>query len=111
MTPRSQAIQRAGLRYGRPLVVALVAGLALLLLTRPDWADNVVNFTFHTFQDSRAVTVLSPLGSLDKDFTDRTGLRVRFGVDAISAASDGCVRCHPQGRGMQRTYCGASVVR
>ncbi|MGE5360593.1 MAG: DUF3570 domain-containing protein [Bacteroidales bacterium] len=111
MGPRARSLRRAGLRYGRPIVVSTVAGLALLVLTRPDWADNVVNFTFHTFQDSRAVTVLAPLGSLDKDFTDRTGLRLRFGVDAISAASDGCVRCHPQGRGMQRTYFGAALVR
>jgi Protein of unknown function (DUF3570) len=83
---------------------------ALALVTYSGWADNVVNFSFHAFQDSRAVTVLAPLGSLDKDFTDRTGLRVKFGVDAISAASDSCARCHPNGRQMQHNYFGASVL-
>ncbi len=94
----------------RHLAAALVLVVAVVLLTRPDWADNVVNFLFHAFQDSRAVTVLAPLGSLDKDLTDRTALRVKFGVDAISAASDSCARCHPNGRGMQHKYFGASVV-
>ena len=51
----------------------------------------------HTFQDSRGVTVASPSFDLDRDFTDRTALRARFGVDVISAASDSCVRCHSQG--------------
>ncbi len=95
---------------GRLAAIGLVLAVALVILTRSDWADNVVNFSFHAFQDSRAVTVLAPLGSLDKDFTDRTGLRVKFGVDAISAASDSCARCHPNGRGMQHNYFGASLL-
>ncbi len=92
-------------------LAVLVAVVALVVLTRPDWADNAVNFSFHAFQDSRGVTVLAPVGSLDKDFTDRTGLRVKFGVDAITAASDSCARCHPSGRGMQHNYVDATVVR
>ncbi len=92
-------------------LVAAVAVVALVVLTRPDWADNAVNFSFHAFQDSRGVTVLAPVGSLDKDFTDRTGLRVKFGVDAVTAASDSCARCHPSGKQMQHNYFDASVVR
>ncbi len=95
----------------RPLVVALAGLVAVIALTRPDWADNVVDFSLHAFQDSRGVTVLAPLGSLDKDFTDRTGLRVKFGVDAISAASDGCARCHMEGAHSQRTYFDAGITR
>ncbi len=95
----------------RPLLAALVGLVALVVLASTDWADNLVDFAFHTFQDSRGVTVLAPLGSLDKDFTDRTGLRLKFGVDAISAASDGCARCHPQGARSQRTYFDASITR
>ena len=56
-------------------------------------------------RDSRGVTVLAGRG-LSKDFTDRTAVRLKFGVDAITAASDSCVRCHQQGRvtaaGVQR---------
>lgn len=65
----------------------------------------------HTFQDSRGVTVLSPTFDLSRDFTDRTALRARFGVDTISAASDSCARCHSQGVTSLRAYAGASVVR
>ena len=87
------------------LGVAVAAGAASLL------ADNDLNVQFHTFNDSRGVTVLSPTADLDKDFTDRTGLKVRFGVDAISAASDSCVRCHPDGANNQRAFVGASLRR
>ena len=93
----------------KAILGVLVGVAALVLVTRPDWADNVVNFSFHAFQDSRGVTVLAPVGSLDKDFTDRTGLRMKFGVDAITAASDSCARCHPDGRQMQHNYFDASV--
>jgi hypothetical protein len=94
----------------RKAILGLLVGVAaLVLVTRPDWADNVVNFSFHAFQDSRGVTVLAPVGSLDKDFTDRTVLRMKFGVDAITAASDSCARCHPDGRQMQHNYFDASV--
>ena len=56
-----------------------------------------ISIFFHGFQDSRGVTVLSPTVDLSKDFTDRTNLKFKFGVDAISASSDSCARCHPDG--------------
>ncbi len=90
-------------------IVVLVVPVAIAVVAATDWADNGVEFSFHAFQDSRGVTVLAPVGSLDKDFTDRTGLRVKFGVDAITAASDSCARCHPNGRQMQHNYFDASV--
>jgi hypothetical protein len=71
---------------------------------RANWAQNGLDVQLHSFQDSRGVTVLSPMASFDKDFTDRAGLKVKFGVDAISAASDSCARCHSEGVGNQRTY-------
>lgn len=70
-----------------------------------------LNLQFHGFTDSRGVTVLSPTIDLDKDFTDRTGLRLRFGVDAISAASDSCIRCHPNGASNQRSFVNGSLIR
>lgn len=73
--------------------------------------EPALNVQFHGFTDSRGVTVLSPTVDLDRDFTDRTGLRFRFGVDAISAASDSCIRCHPEGAHNQRVYTSASFVR
>ncbi len=98
-------------RLRLPVLAVSVASAACLFVVRSDWAQNGVEFSFHAFQDSRGVTVLAPVGSLDKDFTDRTGLRVKFGVDAITAASDSCARCHPSGRGMQHKYFDASVTR
>jgi uncharacterized protein DUF3570 len=77
----------------------------------PSRADEDLNVQFHTFQDSRGVTVLSPTFDLGKDFTDRTGLRVKFGVDAVSAASDSCVRCHQEGAHSTRLVTGASLTR
>jgi hypothetical protein len=74
-------------------------------------ADPSVGVSIHGFSDSRSVTVLSPTVDLDKDFTDRTGLRVRFGVDAISAASDSCIRCHPQGADNARAFVTGSLIR
>jgi len=74
-------------------------------------SDPSVGVSFHGFTDSRSVTVLSPTVDLDKDFTDRTGLRLRFGVDAISAASDSCIRCHPQGASNSRTFVNGSLLR
>ena len=73
--------------------------------------NNDVNVQFHGFQDSRSVTVLSPTVDLSQDYTDRTNLRVTFGVDAISAASDSCVRCHRQGVRSQREDGGLSITR
>jgi hypothetical protein len=96
---------------------ALVATLALAAFGEPVLLDcaedqpSEIGIDFHTFQDSRGVTVQSPAVDLSRDFTDRTALRAKFGVDAISAASDSCVRCHSQGVSNQRVYLGASLVR
>jgi hypothetical protein len=77
-----------------------------------NWAqNNEVNVQLHGFQDSRSVTVLSPTVDLTKDFTERTSLRVNFGVDAISAASDSCARCHREGVSSRRQVGGLSVTR
>jgi hypothetical protein len=75
-----------------------------------DWAQDELNVQFHAFQDSRDATILSPTVDLGKDFTDRTSLRVRFGLDAISAASDSCVRCHRPGATDKRIVGGVSVT-
>jgi len=98
--------------------VAPVLGAALLLavVLRSHGAgaqqqDPSLNIQFHGFTDSRSVTVLSPAVDLDKDFTDRTDLRLRFGLDAVSAASDSCIRCHPQGANNQRKYINGAVIR
>lgn len=85
-------------------VIGLLVASAAVVATRLDWAQSTLNLQLHSFGDTRGVTVLSPLVDLDKDFSDRTGLRVRFGVDAVSAASDACARCHPQGAQDRRTY-------
>jgi hypothetical protein len=74
-------------------------------------AQNEVNVQFHHFQDTRGVTVLSPTVDLSQDFTDRTTLRGSFGVDAISAASDSCARCHRQGVNSPRRVAGLSFTR
>jgi Protein of unknown function (DUF3570) len=87
-----------------------LAGLLVFLATA-NRADDTLSVQFHTFQDTRGVTVLSPTVDLDKDFTERTGLRARFGVDSISAASDSCARCHPQGANNQRIYLSGAVRR
>jgi hypothetical protein len=84
----------------------------LLVTTRSNRAQrNELNIQFHTFQDTRSVTVLSPTVDLDKDFTDRTSLRFSFGVDAISAASDSCARCHQSGVNSRRQVAGLSLTR
>jgi hypothetical protein len=90
------------------------AGLVLaglLVSASAGRADDSLSVQFHSFQDTRGVTVLSPTIDLDKDFTERTGLRARFGVDSISAASDSCARCHPQGASNQRIYGSAGLRR
>lgn len=82
----------------------LVAGLLIA-------QQNNLDVQFHAFQDSRGVTVLSPDLSFNKDFTDRTAVRVRFGVDAISAASDSCARCHQEGANNGRVVLGVNGTR
>jgi hypothetical protein len=76
-----------------------------------NWAQNEMNVQFHAFQDTRGVTVLSPAIDLSRDFTDRDSIRVKFGVDAITAASDSCARCHADGARNGRFVIGASLLR
>ncbi len=91
--------------------LAIGAG-ALLLGSRTNRAQsNELNLQFHTFQDTRSVTVLSPTVDLSKDFTGRTTLRLNYGVDAISAASDSCARCHRNGVSSHRQVGGLSITR
>lgn len=97
----------------RPLI-SLVLGAASVfsLIAVRNWAqNNEANVQFHAFQDTRGVTVLSPTVDLAKDFTERTNLRVSFGVDAISAASDSCARCHRDGVNSRRQVGGLSVTQ
>ena len=95
-----------------PLAFIAAASLVCLLVAGRNVAQqNDVNVQFHGFQDTRGVTVLSPTVDLSQDFTDRTSLRVNFGVDAISAASDSCVRCHREGVNSRRQEAGLSVTR
>lgn len=89
----------------------MLAVAALVLTAALDWAQNEVNVQFHAFEDSRGVTVLSPTADLSKDFTDRTAVRLKFGVDAITAASDSCARCHQQGAPNLRQVFNGSLVR
>ena len=99
--------------------VGFAAGLGLAALgvlifapgfTRKTDSEEVSIF-FHGFQDSRGVTVLSPTVDLSKDFTDRTNLKFKFGVDAISASSDSCARCHPDGANSGRAVGSLTVSR
>jgi hypothetical protein len=97
-------------RRGTRLIILSAAAFVLFAIR--DWAqNNEVNVQFHGFQDSRGVSVLSPTAELAKDFTERSSLRVNFGVDAISAASDSCVRCHRDGVNSRREVGGLSVTR
>jgi len=94
------------------VVFAFAAVLVLALAAVRSWGQqNDLDVQFHAFQDTRGVTVLSPTVDLSQDFTDRTSLRVNFGVDAISAASDSCVRCHHEGVSSGRQEAGLSVTR
>ena len=70
-----------------------------------------MNVQFHGFQDVRGVTVLSPTVDLTQDYTERTNLRVNYGLDTISAASDSCVRCHRDGVNSHRQVFGLSATR
>src|ERR1700687_3815043 len=93
-----------GVAAGAASVVTLIAGR--------NWAqNNEANVLFHAFQDTRGVTVLSPTADLVKDFTERTSLRVNYGLDAISAASDSCARCHRDGVNSHRQVAGLTVTQ
>jgi len=94
--------------------MGVVAGAAFVffLVAGRNWAqNNDANVQFHAFQDTRGVTVLSPTVDLGKDFTERTSLRVSYGLDAISAASDSCARCHRDGVNSHRQVGGLSVTQ
>jgi hypothetical protein len=92
------------------LIVVVLIGLALL--PARNWAqNNELNIQFHGFDDARGVTVLSPSVDLTQDYTDRTNLRINYGLDAISAASDSCVRCHRDGVNSHRQVVGLSVTQ
>lgn len=91
--------------------VSLGVALGFVALTRAQQQPPEVNVQFHGFQDSRGVTVLSPTVDLSRDFSDRLGMRARFGVDAISAASDSCIRCHPQGADNSRVFANVSAIK
>jgi len=99
-------------RPSLPFALAIVTAVGFSLVAVSNWAQqNDVNVQFHGFQDTRGVTVLSPTVDLNRDFTERTSLRVNFGVDAISAASDSCVRCHREGVNSRRQEFGLSATR
>ncbi len=97
------------------LALAGVLAFGLLVAGGRPWAQQAepetLGVQFHTFTDSRGVTVLSPSGDLTRDFTDRTTLRASFGVDAISAASDSCVRCHSEGAHNARGFAGLTLLK
>ena len=95
----------------RVLFIGLTTSALLLGTAGSNWAQNELDLSFHAFQDSRAVTVLSPEVEFNRDVTDRTAVKVKFGVDAISAASDSCVRCHRGGTSDGRVDLNLSVVR
>jgi hypothetical protein len=93
---------------------AIIAGttIGFSLFASRDWAqNNELNVQVHGFDDARGVTVLSPSVDLAQDYTERTSLRLNYGLDAISAASDSCVRCHRNGINSHRQVLGLSVTR
>src|SRR4029077_16159258 len=46
-----------------------------------------------------------------QDYTERTTVRLNYGLDAISAASDSCVRCHHDGINSHRNQVGLPPTR
>ena len=111
--PAGSACRAAAVAASRRLLlVGAFTVAAVLLVTGLNIAQqNNLDVQFHAFQDSRGVTVLSPDLAFNKDFSDRTAVRVKFGVDAISAASDSCARCHPEGSNNGRVVFGVSGTR
>jgi hypothetical protein len=97
----------------RSTLAVTTAALVFSLAARFNWAQqaNELNLDFHGFQDTRGVTVLTPTVDLAQDYTERTSLRVNYGLDAISSASDSCARCHHDGIGSHRQEAGLSATR
>jgi hypothetical protein len=96
----------------RAAIWSFAAAALLLAAARSNRAQsNEVNVDFHAFQDTRSVTVLSPTVDLTKDFTGRTTLRMSYGLDAISAASDSCARCHRDGVNSHRQVGSLSITQ
>ena len=99
-------------RSSLSLALVTAAAMTFSLVAQRNWAqNNEMNVQFHGFQDTRGVTVLSPTVDLTQDFTERTSLRVNYGLDAISAASDSCARCHRDGVNSHRQVVGLSATR
>ena len=98
-------------RFSRSHALVIAAAVTFSLVARRNSAqNNEMNVQFHGFQDTRGVTVLSPTVDLTQDFTERTSLRVNYGLDAISAASDSCARCHRDGVNSHRQEIGLSTT-
>jgi Protein of unknown function (DUF3570) len=90
----------------------MAAAITFSLVAPRNWAqNNELNVQVHGFQDTRGVTVLSPTVDLTQDFTERTSLRINYGLDAISAASDSCARCHRDGVNSHRQVFGLSETQ
>jgi hypothetical protein len=99
-------------RFVRSVAFVAAASIGLSLIPSRNWAQiNELNIQFHGFEDVRGVTVLTPTVDLAQDYTDRTSLRLNYGLDVISAASDSCVRCHRDGVNSHRQVAGLSVMR
>jgi hypothetical protein len=99
-------------RFTRSLAIAAGVAIGFSLFAPRNWAqNNELNIQFHGFDDSRGVTVLSPTVDLVQDYTERTSLRLNYGLDAISAASDSCIRCHQDGVNSHRQVVSLSGMR
>jgi hypothetical protein len=92
------------------LTTCVVAVLIALVPALNRAQSNEVGVQFHVFQDTRSVTVLSPAVDATKDVNDRTSVAGTFGLDAITAASDSCARCHQNGVTNRRMVGGLSVT-
>ena len=67
-----------------PTAIIAWTTIGFLLMVSRDWAqNNELNVQVHGFDDARGVTVLSPSVDLAQDYTDRTSLRLNYGLDAI----------------------------
>src|SRR6185295_1059330 len=93
--------------------VAIGALLIALATATPatQSTGNSAAVTFHAFQDTRGVTVLSPDLSFYRNMSDRTALSMRFGLDAISSSSEACINCHPKGPTNRRLVANLNVTR